>query len=70
MSGLSMAIRLPIEFIVPPTTPTWLPPISMTVPHAAPSVNIVRPVPPRSAPPRAPAWRPSAAAMRQQPTTT
>ena len=44
MSGLSMATRLPIEFIVPPTTPTWLPPISMTVPHAAPSVNIVTPV--------------------------
>ena len=27
-----------------PTTPTWLRPTSITVPHAAPSVNIVMPV--------------------------
>jgi hypothetical protein len=44
ISGLSIAARLPTEFIVAPTTPTWLRPISITVPHAAPSVNIVMPV--------------------------
>ena len=42
MSGFSMATMLPTEFMVPPTTPTWLPPISITAPQAAPSVNIVR----------------------------
>ena len=44
MSGFSIAARLPTEFIVAPTTPTWLRPTSITVPHAAPSVNIVKPV--------------------------
>src|SRR4029079_16978562 len=44
MSGLSIAARFPTEFIVAPTTPTWLRPTSITVAHAAPRVNIVRPV--------------------------
>src|SRR5207244_13230680 len=44
MSGFSIAARLPTEFIVAPTTPTWLRPTSLTLPHAAPTRTIVKPV--------------------------